>query len=60
MLKLGTTSSILGRPRPELGDGLRSLPHESYLVFFTYAGERIDMLHVLHARRDLPAYFKTR
>jgi toxin ParE1/3/4 len=58
MLKLGAMPSVIGRPRPELGEGLRSLPHESYLVFFTYVDERIDVLHVLHARRDLPTYFK--
>ena len=58
MLRLATSSSTLGRPRPELGAGLRSLPHGAYLIFFTYGDENIDVLHVLHARRDLEEYFR--
>ena len=42
-----------GRARPELLENLRSFPVESLIVFYTPQGDRIDIVRVLSARRDL-------
>ena len=47
----------MGRARPELGDGLRSAPFESYVIFFRYVGERFEVVDILHGRRDVDALF---
>lgn len=40
-------------------DGLRSHPtrHFPYLVFYIERPDRIEIWRVLHAQRDIPAYF---
>lgn len=45
----------LGTARPELGRGIRMLPHQRYLVFYrrTAGGVRIE--RVLHGSRDVRA-----
>ncbi|MGN6685172.1 MAG: type II toxin-antitoxin system RelE/ParE family toxin [Devosia sp.] len=60
MFRLAGSPATFGRPRPELGPGLRSLPHGPYLIFFIATERHIDVLHVLHARRDLGRYFRGR
>ena len=57
MLKVGSMPTILGTPRPDLGTRLHSIPHNSYLIFFRYEGEHMDVLHIVHSHRDLRAYF---
>ena len=57
MLRIAQNPATLGTPRHDLGRNLRSVPHKSYLVFFRYDAQRIDVLHVVHSRRDLRAYF---
>jgi toxin ParE1/3/4 len=52
MTKFAGLPGTLGRPRPELGDGLRSLPHHGYVVIFRYGDGTIDVVQVIHARRD--------
>ncbi|MDH7792269.1 type II toxin-antitoxin system RelE/ParE family toxin [Ochrobactrum sp. AN78] len=51
-------SAIAVRPdsfpaRPDLGEGLRVARHHRYLVFFTHNAERIEVLRILHAAREL-------
>ncbi len=41
----------------DLGINLRSVPLKTYLIIFSYDGERLDVLHVIHGHRDLRAYF---
>ena len=55
MLKFAGLPGTLGRPRPELGDGLRSLPHHAYVVIFRYGSDTVDVVQVLHARRGTGA-----
>src|SRR6218665_3778935 len=57
MLKLAQLSASIGRPRSDLGEGLRSLPHQSYVVFFSYGVDTIDVVQVLHSRQDIDAHF---
>ena len=42
-----------GRARPELAENLRSFPVESLVVFYMPRQDRIDIIRVLSARRDL-------
>lgn len=57
VLKLAGLSATIGRPRPDLGEGLRSLPHQSYIVIFRYGVGSIDVVQVLHSRQDIDARF---
>ena len=57
-LHIAELPSHIGRPRPEFGHDLRSLPHGNYLVFLRYRGDDIlEIVTVIHAARDLDAYF---
>ena len=49
--------SELGRPRPELGQNLRSVPHGNYLVFYVPTAEGIDVIRVVYGGRNLPDLF---
>lgn len=44
---------FLGRPRPELADGLRSLTEGSYLIFYRVARNRIEIVRCVHGARRL-------
>lgn len=50
----------MGRPRPDLGDEIRSLPHASHIVFFTEWQGEIAILRVLHGNRDVEEQFAAR
>lgn len=47
----------LGRLRPELAEGVRSLPHERHVVFYEIVAGRIHILRVLHHARDVEQQF---
>lgn len=42
-----------GRLRPELGDGLRSVPFGHYVIFYTLAGDEVRIERILHGARDI-------
>ena len=48
---------LIGRPRPELADGLRSFPVGNYLIFYTAAADGIDVARIIYGGRDLPGVF---
>jgi toxin ParE1/3/4 len=50
--------SGIGRLRPELGEGVRSMPIGNYLVFYIPSAEGIDVARVIYGGRDLPAVFR--
>ena len=47
----------MGRLRPEFASDLRSFPVGSYLVFYRPTEDGIDIVRVLHRRRDIPRAF---
>ena len=56
---------LIGRPRPELRTGYRSITYGNYVIFLRYedvadkaAGVIIG--NIIHGRRDLDAYFAGR
>jgi toxin ParE1/3/4 len=47
----------LGRTRNEIRKGLRSNSYLSHIVFYRIIEERIRIVRVLHASRDIPKFF---
>jgi len=47
----------MGRARNELRAGLRSHPYKSYVIFFRYVGDVLEIVNVIEGHRDIPALF---
>ncbi|MGH9550369.1 MAG: type II toxin-antitoxin system RelE/ParE family toxin [Terriglobales bacterium] len=47
----------MGRKRDELAPGMRSSGVGDYLIFYRVDKEDLEIMHVLHGRRDLPEIF---
>ena len=46
---------LMGRPRPELAEGVRSWPTSTrYILFYVPADDGVTVLRVLHHARDIP------
>ena len=56
--RMARVKSKLGRARPDLREGLRSVPLRPYITFFSYVGDSIEIVRILHGARDLPPIFK--
>jgi toxin ParE1/3/4 len=59
---IASLPAMMGRPRPELRAGYRSVTYGSYVIFLRYADEEGPRSHlyignIIHGRRDLDAYF---
>ena len=59
---IASLPAMMGRPRPELRPGYRSVTYGSYVMFLRYADEEGPRSHlyvgnIIHGRRDLDAYF---
>lgn len=48
----------MGRARNELRPGLRSHPHKSYIIFFRYIEDVVEIVNVIEGHRDIPALFR--
>jgi toxin ParE1/3/4 len=49
---------LAGRPRNELADGLRSTRVHPFTLFYRVRGTRLEVIRVVHERRDFAAIFK--
>jgi len=49
---LGKASGI-GTARPELGQGVRMLPHGRYLIFYREQESQLRIERILHGARDI-------
>jgi toxin ParE1/3/4 len=47
-----------GQARPELAQLLRSYPVGNYLLFYRAKKDGIELIRVIHGRRNLPTLFK--
>jgi toxin ParE1/3/4 len=54
---LATHPGTLGTARPDLRDDIRSTPCQSYVIFFRYFGDVLEVVNVLHGSRDVVSYF---
>jgi toxin ParE1/3/4 len=43
----------IGTSRPELGEGMRMLPHGRYLIFYREVNEGLRIERILHGARDI-------
>jgi plasmid stabilization system protein ParE len=57
-LELANAPIQMGRPRPELRPDLRSHSYGSYIIFFRYVGDTLEILNVLEGHRDIGAAFR--
>ena len=53
---------LLGRPRPELGRGYRSVTFGNYIIFVRYADQEgprshLYVVHIVSGRRDLDVHY---
>ena len=44
---------LIGRPRDDVGPGVRSMVHRNHVVFYRPRGADVEIARVLHGRRDL-------
>lgn len=51
--KLATLPGTIGRPRPDIADGVRSFAFRSYVILFRYRETTLDILNIVHGRRDV-------
>lgn len=56
--KLAELPGTLGRPRPELGSGLRSFPFAGWLIVFRYSDGLLEIARVLAGSRNIKAVFR--
>ena len=47
------SSPEIGRPREDLGTGLRSWPVRNYIIFYRFGGDTVGVARVLHGARDI-------
>jgi len=55
---LASLSGTLGRDRSELRPDLRSLAFKSYVIFFRYIGDVLEVVTILEGHRDIDALFR--
>lgn len=48
---------LIGRSRPDLGEGLFSFPSGRYFIVYTITDTSVIITRVLDGRRDIPAIF---
>lgn len=49
---------LMGRSREELAPGLRSVIVEKYVLFYRVEADSIQVVRILHGRRDFPSIFR--
>jgi toxin ParE1/3/4 len=51
-----TSNPIQGKERNEIKQGLRGIPYVAHLVFYRILPDRLRIVRVIHASRDLPKH----
>ena len=49
---------LIGRTREELRPGYRGFPVGQYLILYRVLDTGVEIMHVLHGRRDLDGFFR--
>jgi toxin ParE1/3/4 len=47
-----------GQRRDEIGPGVRSIPALSYVIFYRFVTGQVQVLRILHGKRDIPRVFR--
>jgi toxin ParE1/3/4 len=58
--KIAGLSQIMGRARPELAEGIRSISESHYVIFLRYAGDPLEIVNIVEGHRDIEALFGPR
>ena len=56
--KLAELPGTMGRARPELMAGVRSFPHDNYIILFRYDDSLIEIISIIEGHRDIEELFK--
>lgn len=48
----------IGRARPELMEGVRSLPYGNYVILFRYRSSFVEVLSIIDGHRDIEEMFR--
>ena len=51
--KLATLPGTIGRPRPDIAEGVRSFAFRNHVILFRYRETTLDILNVVHAHRGV-------
>lgn len=51
---LFATQPDAGQPRPELGQHVRACSYGPYLVFYRLRGSTLQVIRIIHGKRDMP------
>jgi toxin ParE1/3/4 len=55
--RIASLPGTLGTDRHQFSDEMRSTPHGSYVIFFRYRDDAVEIVNILHASRDVDGYF---
>ena len=55
--RLAALPGTLGRPRDELGPGIRSFAVKNHVIFFRYTQATLEIINILHGHRDIISHF---
>lgn len=55
--ELAELPGIVGRARPELMEGLRSIPRGNYVILFRYSGSFVEIVSIIEGHRDIEELF---
>jgi toxin ParE1/3/4 len=55
--RLASLPGTMGRARPELAEGLRSIPHGNYVILFRYNGPYLEIVSIIEGHRDIEELF---
>ena len=58
--KILETHPLAGRPRDDVGEGMRGLFERPYVLIYRLTEDVAEIVAVLHAMRDLPAAISAR
>lgn len=56
--ELAAAPIMMGRSRLDLRLDLRSHTYKSYIIFFRYVGDVLEIINVLEGHRDVDAFFQ--
>ncbi|MGO4440241.1 type II toxin-antitoxin system RelE/ParE family toxin [Rhizobium sp. RAF56] len=48
----------MGRPRPELGEGIRSSAFQGYLIIYRYIDDILVVVRIFEGHRDIGQHFE--
>ena len=57
--RLARFSHVMGRQRPELAEGLRSISEGNYMIFFRYLANTIEVVRITEGHRDMATLFSS-